>query len=197
MLQTASNLAQTGQNVLYISGEESAYQIQMRAKRLGVEKAPISLSNALTLEVILATMREERPDVVIIDSIQTVYSETSDSAPGTVSQVRIAAHELIQAAKNSGCIIIFVGHVTKDGTIAGPRVLEHMVDVVMSFEGERSHQYRILRALKNRFGAVDEIGVFAMAGKGLEEVTNPSMLLYFFFNPLIFDFSSCSLLISN
>lgn len=176
LLQTASNLALKEQKVLYISGEESAYQIQMRAKRLGVQNAPISLSNALTLEVILATMREERPDVVIIDSIQTVYSETSDSAPGTVSQVRIAAHELIQAAKNSGCIIIFVGHVTKDGNIAGPRILEHMVDSVMYFEGDRGNSFRLLRSFKNRFGSTGEIGVFDMRETGLQEVPNPSAI---------------------
>ena len=112
----------------------------------------------------------------MIDSIQTMHSDTIEGAPGTVSQVRGCAFELIRYAKETGCALVLVGHVTKDGTIAGPRVLEHMVDVVMSFEGERSHQYRILRALKNRFGAVDEIGVFAMAGAGLEEVANPSLL---------------------
>ena len=117
-----------------------------------------------------------RPGLLVIDSIQTMHSDTIEGAPGTVSQVRGCAFELIRYAKENGVALVLVGHVTKDGSIAGPRVLEHMVDVVMSFEGERSHQYRILRALKNRFGAVDEIGVFAMAGEGLEEVDNPSML---------------------
>ncbi len=118
----------------------------------------------------------EPPALLVIDSIQTMHSDQIEGAPGTVSQVRGCAFELIRYAKENGVALVLVGHVTKDGTIAGPRVLEHMVDVVMSFEGERSHQYRILRALKNRFGAVDEIGVFAMAGQGLEEVANPSLL---------------------
>ena len=174
LLQAAANLAKKDQRVLYISGEESAHQIQMRAKRLNVEDAPILLSNALTLEIILATIREEKPDVVIIDSIQTVYSESSDSAPGTVSQVRIAAHELIQTAKRNGCVIIFVGHVTKDGNIAGPRILEHMVDSVMYFEGDRGNSFRLLRSFKNRFGSTGEIGVFEMCENGLKEVPNPS-----------------------
>ncbi|MFT7144492.1 MAG: DNA repair protein RadA/Sms [Alphaproteobacteria bacterium] len=174
LLQAAANLTKIGKEVLYISGEESAYQIQMRAKRLGVENAPISLSSALTLEVILATIAQEKPDIVIIDSIQTVYSESSDSVPGSVSQVRIAAHELIQTAKRSGCIIIFVGHVTKDGNIAGPRILEHMVDSVMYFEGDRGNSFRLLRSFKNRFGSTGEIGVFEMSETGLKEVPNPS-----------------------
>ena len=176
LLQTGANLANAGQKVLYISGEESPHQIQMRARRLGVENAPIDLCSAVTLEVALSTIRKERPDLVIIDSIQTIYAEALDSAPGTVSQVRLAAHELINAAKKSGCIIVFVGHVTKDGNIAGPRVLEHMVDAVMYFEGDRGNSFRLLRSFKNRFGSTGEIGVFEMGEKGLLEVPNPSAL---------------------
>jgi DNA repair protein RadA/Sms len=149
----------------------------MRASRLGLADAPIKLAAATSVRDILTTLGQmEAPAFLVIDSIQTMYSDTIEGAPGTVSQVRGCAFELIRYAKESGAALVLVGHVTKDGNIAGPRVLEHMVDVVMSFEGERSHQYRILRALKNRFGAVDEIGVFAMAGIGLEEVPNPSML---------------------
>ena len=176
LLQTAGNLAQSQKSVLYVSGEESAYQIQMRAGRLGLSDAPIDLCTAVTLEVTLATIKKNRPDVVIIDSIQTIYAEAVDSAPGTVSQVRLAAHELINAAKTMGCIIIFVGHVTKDGTIAGPRVLEHMVDAVLYFEGDRGNSFRLLRTFKNRFGSTGEIGVFEMKEQGLIEVPNPSAL---------------------
>lgn len=175
LLQTAANLS-AEKKVLYISGEESAHQIQMRAKRLGHENADILLSTSSTLEVMLATIAEQKPDVVVIDSIQTVHAEALDSAPGTVSQVRVAAHELTSAAKKTGAVIIFVGHVTKDGNIAGPRVLEHMVDTVLYFEGDRGHSFRLLRSFKNRFGATGEIGVFEMGEIGLKEVPNPSAL---------------------
>lgn len=177
LLQAAANIAQRGQQVVYVSGEEAAGQVRMRASRLGVADAPLKLASSTSVRDILTTLGGmEPPAMLVIDSIQTMHSDTIEGAPGTVSQVRGCAFELIRYAKESGTALVLVGHVTKDGTIAGPRVLEHMVDVVMSFEGERSHQYRILRALKNRFGAVDEIGVFAMAGKGLEEVANPSLL---------------------
>ncbi|WP_338465743.1 DNA repair protein RadA [Novosphingobium sp. ZN18A2] len=177
LLQAAARIASSGGDVVYISGEEAADQVRLRADRLGLGKAPIRLASATSVRDILTTLgRTGAPRLLVIDSIQTMHSDQIEGAPGTVSQVRGCAFELIRYAKESGAALVLVGHVTKDGAIAGPRVLEHMVDVVMSFEGERSHQYRILRALKNRFGAVDEIGVFAMAGQGLEEVANPSML---------------------
>jgi DNA repair protein RadA/Sms len=176
-LQASAKLANEGADVVYVSGEEAAGQVRLRAARLGHAAAPIRLASATSVRDILTTLGQGKaPDLLVIDSIQTMHSDTIEGAPGTVSQVRGCAFELIRYAKESGCALVLVGHVTKDGSIAGPRVLEHMVDVVMSFEGERSHQYRILRALKNRFGAVDEIGVFAMAGQGLEEVPNPSSL---------------------
>lgn len=177
LLQAAATVARSGAQAVYVSGEEAAGQVRMRATRLGLADAPIRLAAATSVRDILTTLgRGDPPALLVIDSIQTMHSDTIEGAPGTVSQVRGCAFELIRYAKENGVALVLVGHVTKDGTIAGPRVLEHMVDVVMSFEGERSHQYRILRALKNRFGAVDEIGVFAMAGDGLEEVANPSML---------------------
>ena len=177
LLQTAATIARGGNDVVYVSGEEAAGQVRLRAQRLGVADAPIRLASETSVRDILTTLGQgEPPALLVIDSIQTMHSDTIEGAPGTVSQVRGCALELIRYAKASGCALVLVGHVTKDGNIAGPRVLEHMVDVVMSFEGERSHQYRILRALKNRFGAVDEIGVFSMASEGLEEVSNPSML---------------------
>lgn len=177
LLQAAAKVALSGGTAVYISGEEAADQVRLRADRLGLGKAPIMLASATSVRDILTTLNAmDPPALVVIDSIQTMYSDQIEGAPGTVSQVRGCAFELIRYAKASGAALVLVGHVTKDGTIAGPRVLEHMVDVVMSFEGERSHQYRILRALKNRFGAVDEIGVFAMQGAGLEEVGNPSLL---------------------
>ena len=177
LLQAAAKIARGGHGVVYVSGEEAAGQIRMRAARLGLSDAPIKLAAATGVRDILTTLGSmDAPKLLVIDSIQTMHSDTIEGAPGTVSQVRGCAFELIRYAKENGVGLVLVGHVTKDGSIAGPRVLEHMVDVVMSFEGERSHQYRILRALKNRFGAVDEIGVFAMAGEGLEEVDNPSML---------------------
>jgi len=148
----------------------------MRAQRLDLAKAPVRLAADTSLRDILTTMDDERPDLVIIDSIQTMWSDNVDSAPGSVSQVRAAAHELTRFAKSRGTSVVLVGHVTKDGQIAGPRVVEHMVDTVLYFEGERGHQFRILRAVKNRFGPADEIGVFEMTGAGLAEVANPSAL---------------------
>ena len=178
LLQAAAKIARDGHGVVYVSGEEATAQVRMRAARLGLSDAPVKLAAATGVRDILTTLGalDAAPKLLVIDSIQTMHSDTIEGAPGTVSQVRGCAFELIRFAKENGVALVLVGHVTKDGNIAGPRVLEHMVDVVMSFEGERSHQYRILRALKNRFGAVDEIGVFAMAGEGLEEVDNPSML---------------------
>lgn len=177
LLQAAASIAKTGGDVVYISGEEAAGQVRMRADRLGLAGAPIRFAAATSVRDILTTLGGmSAPTLLVIDSIQTMYSDQIEGAPGTVSQVRGCAFELIRYAKEAGCALVLVGHVTKDGNIAGPRVLEHMVDVVMAFEGERSHQYRILRSLKNRFGPVDEIGVFAMAGQGLEEVSNPSSL---------------------
>jgi DNA repair protein RadA/Sms len=148
----------------------------MRAARLGLEKSKVDFAAATSLRDIIATLEQSSHEVVIIDSIQTMYADTLDSAPGTVSQVRACALELIRLAKRKGFAVILVGHVTKEGQIAGPRVLEHMVDTVLYFEGERGHQFRILRAVKNRFGATDEIGVFEMGDAGLVEVPNPSAL---------------------
>jgi DNA repair protein RadA/Sms len=177
LLQAAARVALAGGDAVYISGEEAADQVRMRAHRLGLGDAPIRLAAAGSVRDILTTLGAIRPpSLLVIDSIQTMHSDQIEGAPGTVSQVRGCAFELIRYAKQNGVALVLVGHVTKDGAIAGPRVLEHMVDVVMSFEGERSHRFRILRALKNRYGAVDEIGVFAMAGAGLEEVANPSSL---------------------
>ena len=177
LLQAAAAIARAGRQCVYVSGEEATAQVRMRATRLGLADAPVKLASTTSVRDILTTLGGmEAPGLLVIDSIQTMHSDTIEGAPGTVSQVRGCAFELIRYAKENGVALVLVGHVTKDGSIAGPRVLEHMVDVVMSFEGERSHQYRILRALKNRFGAVDEIGVFSMAQEGLEEVENPSML---------------------
>ena len=177
LLQVAARLALAGKSVAYVSGEEAAAQVRLRAARLGFAHAPVTLAAATSVRDILTTMaRGPVPDLLIIDSIQTMHSDLIEGAPGTVSQVRASAQELIRFAKDRGTALILVGHVTKDGSLAGPRVLEHMVDTVLAFEGERSHQYRILRAVKNRFGGTDEIGVFAMAASGLEEVSNPSAL---------------------
>ena len=161
----------------YITGEEAIDQVRIRAERIGVTTSPMLLAAASNVEDIVASLdREDSPDLVVIDSIQTMYLDTLDSAPGTVSQVRAAAQELIRLAKRRGFVLVLVGHVTKEGVIAGPRVLEHMVDTVLYFEGERGHQFRILRAVKNRFGATDEIGVFEMSDRGLVEVPNPSAM---------------------
>ncbi|MGB8813828.1 MAG: DNA repair protein RadA [Paracoccaceae bacterium] len=176
LLQAAASFARRGVKCMYISGEEAPAQVRMRAQRLGLTDAPVALGAETNLRDILTTLDAERPGLAIIDSIQTMWLDTVDSAPGSVSQVRAAAHELVTFAKRRGVAIILVGHVTKDGQIAGPRVVEHMVDTVLYFEGERGHQFRILRAVKNRFGPADEIGVFEMTGAGLAQVTNPSAL---------------------
>src|SRR5215207_1934592 len=177
LLQVCADLASNGRNVIYVSGEESAEQVRLRAVRLGLGKAPVLLAAATSVRDILTTLGDNGgADLLVVDSIQTMHSDLIEGAPGTVSQVRASAQELVRFAKERGTAVVLVGHVTKDGTIAGPRVLEHMVDTVLSFEGERSHQYRILRAAKNRFGGTDEIGVFAMEGAGLKEVANPSLL---------------------
>ncbi|WP_299474961.1 DNA repair protein RadA [uncultured Paracoccus sp.] len=176
LLQAAAAFAGRGANAIYISGEEASAQVRMRAQRLGLAEAPVRLGAETALRDILTTLDAERPDLAIVDSIQTLWSDTVEAAPGSVSQVRASAHELVTFAKKRGVAVIIVGHVTKDGQIAGPRVVEHMVDTVLYFEGERGHQFRILRAVKNRFGPADEIGVFEMTGGGLAEVANPSAL---------------------
>jgi len=177
LIQAAAAIARKGARAVYISGEESAGQVRLRAQRLGLQDAPVELAAETSVEDILATLSQGAPPrLVIIDSIQTMWTEAAEAAPGTVTQVRAAAQGLIRFAKGSGAAIILVGHVTKDGQIAGPRVVEHMVDAVMSFEGDAGHHFRILRAVKNRFGATDEIGVFEMVGAGLREVANPSEL---------------------
>jgi DNA repair protein RadA/Sms len=176
LLQATAALAKTAR-CIYISGEEAIDQIRLRASRLEVAGQPVELATATNVGNILATIdRDDAPDVVVIDSIQTMYVEGLDSAPGTVGQIRASAQELIRCAKRRGFALLLVGHVTKEGAIAGPRVLEHMVDTVLYFEGERGHHFRILRSVKNRFGATDEIGVFEMTGGGLAEVENPSEL---------------------
>ncbi|HET6376915.1 MAG TPA: DNA repair protein RadA [Methylocella sp.] len=177
LLQACARLAESGKRVIYVSGEEAAAQVQLRASRLGLSAAPVELAAETSAEDIVATLSHgKRPSLAVIDSIQTVWTQTVESAPGTVSQVRGAAQVLIRFAKTTGTAVILVGHVTKDGQIAGPRVVEHMVDAVISFEGESGRDFRILRAIKNRFGPTDEIGVFEMTGGGLAEVPNPSAL---------------------
>lgn len=178
LLQLVCKLADNSKKCLYISGEEAIDQVRMRALRLGLSEAPVDLASSTNVRDILASLQagSGKPDLVIIDSIQTMYIDNIESAPGTVSQVRASAHEIIRTAKSQGICVVFVGHVTKDGQIAGPRVLEHMVDTVLYFEGDRSHHFRILRAVKNRFGPTDEIGVFEMVHEGLVEVENPSAL---------------------
>ena len=181
LLQTTGALAANGLRCAYVSGEEGIEQIRLRATRLGFSDAPVHLAAATSVRDILTSLDNAAPpDIIVVDSIQTMYLDTLDSAPGTVTQVRGAAQELIRYAKRSGSVLLVVGHVTKDGQIAGPRVLEHMVDAVLYFEGERGHQFRIVRAVKNRFGPTDEIGVFEMTGAGLTQVPNPSTL---FLNP--------------
>ncbi len=176
LLQAAASFARKGLKSLYISGEEASAQVRMRAQRLGLADAPVRLGTETNLRDILTTLDAEAPDLAIIDSIQTMWADNVESAPGSVAQVRAAAHELTGFAKRRGAAVILVGHVTKEGQIAGPRVVEHMVDTVLYFEGERGHQFRILRSVKNRFGPADEIGVFEMTGAGLAEVANPSAL---------------------
>ncbi len=169
-------LLSTSKETLYVTGEESAEQIALRAKRLGVQDADLSLLADNQLEGILEIAISHKPQVLVIDSIQTLYTDTLQSAPGSVAQVRETASRLVRFGKQTGTIIILVGHVTKEGALAGPRVLEHMVDTVLYFEGERNSSFRLIRAIKNRFGAVNEIGVFAMTDSGLKEVTNPSAM---------------------
>jgi DNA repair protein RadA/Sms len=177
LLQAAARLSAGGGRALYISGEESVEQVRLRAARLGLASAPLGLAAATSLRDIAASLEAERDAaLVVIDSIQTMWLDTLESAPGTVAQVRACAAELIRLAKSRGFALVLVGHVTKEGAIAGPRVLEHMVDAVLYFEGERGHAFRILRGVKNRFGATDEIGVFEMTEQGLIEVANPSAL---------------------
>jgi DNA repair protein RadA/Sms len=177
LLQSAAALARAGRRVLYISGEEAIEQVRLRARRLGLADAGVELAASINLRDIAASL-EEASDatLVVIDSIQTMWLDAIDSAPGTVSQVRACSFELIRLAKSKGFSLVLVGHVTKEGAIAGPRVLEHMVDAVLYFEGDRGHQFRILRGVKNRYGATDEIGVFEMTDVGLAEVPNPSAL---------------------
>jgi DNA repair protein RadA/Sms len=177
LIQATAALANAGHRAVYISGEEAVAQVRLRAERLGLSAAKVELASETSVEDILATLSQGKtPRLIVIDSIQTMWTDAVDSAPGTVTQVRGSAQTLIRFAKKSGAAIILVGHVTKDGQIAGPRVVEHMVDAVLSFEGEGGHQFRILRAIKNRFGPTDEIGVFEMTGSGLREVANPSEL---------------------
>ena len=176
MLQAAAAFASAGARTIYVSGEEAPAQIRLRAARLGLTEAPVMLAAETNLRDILTTLDAERPALVVIDSIQTMWADHIDSAPGSLAQVRATAHELTSFAKRREVSVILVGHVTKEGQIAGPRVIEHMVDTVLYFEGERGHQFRILRTVKNRFGPAGEIGVFEMTGQGLAEVANPSAL---------------------
>ena len=177
LLQSAAALAGKGKRVIYVSGEEAVAQVRLRAQRLGLGEADVLLAAETNVEIILATLESgPAPDLVLIDSIQTLWTDRVDSAPGTVTQVRTSAQALTRFAKKSGAAVVLVGHVTKDGQIAGPRVVEHMVDAVLYFEGDASHTFRILRGVKNRYGATDEIGVFAMTERGLEQVANPSAL---------------------
>jgi DNA repair protein RadA/Sms len=175
LLQALSNLAAT-RNTLYVSGEESGAQIALRARRLSVDSAELKLQAEIQLEKILGTLADLKPEVAVIDSIQTLYSDALTSAPGSVAQVRECAAQLTRVAKQTGVTIILVGHVTKEGALAGPRVLEHIVDTVLYFEGDTQSSFRLVRAIKNRFGAVNELGVFAMTEKGLKGVSNPSAL---------------------
>ena len=174
LMQASAALAKQGQRVAYISGEEAVAQVRLRAERLGLGQSPVELASETNVEDIIATLSQGRPPALaIIDSIQTMWTETVESAPGTVTQVRGSAQALIRFAKTTGTVVILVGHVTKDGQIAGPRVVEHMVDAVVSFEGDGGHHFRIMRAVKNRFGPTDEIGVFEMSDQGLREVAEP------------------------
>lgn len=177
LLQTVVQAAGKGVSAAYISGEESVAQVSLRAKRLGLECKNVMLASATSVrDIIVSLDTKDAPQIVVIDSVQTMFIDNIEAAPGTVSQVRASSHELIKMAKKRGLALFLVGHVTKDGQIAGPRVLEHMVDTVLYFEGERGHPYRILRGVKNRFGGTDEIGVFEMQDAGLKQVDNPSSL---------------------
>lgn len=177
LLQLVSQLGKNKLNCAYVSGEESTEQIKLRAKRLGLSDSPVRLLSATNIHDIMGLITQDpNLDLIVIDSIQTMYSNDFNSAPGTVSQVKACSHEIVNFAKSKGVIVLIVGHVTKDGQLAGPKVLEHMVDTVLYFEGERGHHFRILRAVKNRFGGINEIGVFEMQELGLKEVHNPSEL---------------------
>ncbi|MDP1700841.1 MAG: DNA repair protein RadA [Aestuariivirga sp.] len=177
LLQALASLARHGSRVIYVSGEESIAQVRLRAQRLGLDDANVLLATETNVSDILATLNEgEPPAIAVIDSIQTLWSPVIEAAPGTVSQLKAGSEALVRYAKQKGTAMLLVGHVTKDGQIAGPKVIEHMVDTVLYFEGDRGHQYRILRAVKNRFGPTDEIGVFEMSDGGLKEVANPSRL---------------------
>ena len=177
LLQAMAALARQGRRVVYVSGEEAIAQIRLRAERLGLSDAPVLLAAETNTSDIVATLNDgDVPDVVVIDSIQTLWSPVIESAPGTVSQLKAGSETLVRFAKQKGTCVLLVGHVTKDGQLAGPKVVEHLVDAVLYFEGDRGHQFRILRAVKNRFGATDEIGVFEMSDGGLKEVSNPSRL---------------------
>src|SRR5690606_9285206 len=177
LLLQVCNTLQTDAKILYISGEESTAQIKLRADRLNVKRRSLFIVSASNFEAISSMIEAEKPGLVIIDSIQTMYTDTINSAPGSVSQVREVTAALMKLAKSSGITVIIVGHVTKEGAIAGPRVLEHMVDTVLYFEGERHLSYRILRTVKNRFGSTNEIGVFEMRDTGLAEIPNPSEMM--------------------
>ena len=174
VLQTLATMSAAGVKTLYVSGEESAVQVKIRSERLEVSGSDMLLMCETNLEKVLSEAKRIQPEILVIDSIQTIYKTELPGTPGSVTQLRECTLELMIFAKNTGCITILVGHVTKDGQIAGPRVLEHMVDTVAYFEGDRNHQYRILRTIKNRFGATNEIGVFEMTARGLESVENPS-----------------------
>jgi len=177
LLQAAAGLAQSGASVIYLSGEEAPAQVRMRAARLGLSQAPVALGTETNLANIIATLAKAgAPALIVIDSVQTLWSEGLEAAPGTISQLRGCASALVSYAKGSGSTLVLVGHVTKDGQIAGPKVIEHIVDSVLYFEGQSGHQFRILRAVKNRFGPTDEIGVFEMRFEGLQQVENPSAL---------------------
>lgn len=176
LMQVMGQAAQRGVRCAYISGEEAVEQVRGRAHRMGLAQAPVQLAAETSLRIILEGLKRDAFDLVVIDSIQTMWSDAHEAAPGSVTQVRAAAGELVRLAKKRGVAVILVGHVTKEGAIAGPRVIEHMVDAVLTFEGERGYPFRILRGVKNRFGATDEIGVFEMADAGLIEVVNPSAL---------------------
>jgi len=176
LLQALDALQRKGMNTLYVTGEESGAQVALRSRRLGLDNSQVQVLAEIQLEKILATLQIERPNIAVIDSIQTVYSDQLTSAPGSVAQVRECAAHLTRAAKATGTAIVLVGHVTKEGALAGPRVLEHMVDTVLYFEGDTHSSFRLIRAIKNRFGAVNEIGVFAMTEKGLKGVSNPSAI---------------------
>ena len=177
LLQALAALARRGERVIYVTGEEAIAQVRMRAARLGLDDAPVLLAAETNVSDIIATLNDGPvPSVVVIDSVQTLWSPVIESAPGTVSQLKAGSEALVRYAKTKGTCVLLVGHVTKDGQIAGPKVIEHLVDTVLYFEGDRGHQFRILRAVKNRFGPTDEIGVFEMSDGGLKEVTNPSRL---------------------